>query len=187
MSLGAVAAVADLGPMGTLDITDIYAAHAPYIGRIIQRLVGQGPQVDDLVQETFIVAFKTRHEYDGRAKVTTWLYAIASRLCLRHRRSVLRFSLFRARLPREEAPAPFERPDGRLERQQDVALVEAVLQKLPFKQREVFVLYEIEGLEGSAIAELLGIPEGTVWTRLHKGRQRFQELMRRRLAKEAAP
>jgi RNA polymerase sigma-70 factor (ECF subfamily) len=191
MSVGVIAAVADLDPPigAALNITDIYAEHAPFVGRIILRLVGRGAHVDDLLQETFIVAFKKRHEFDGRAKVTTWLYAIASHLCLRYRRSVLRFALFRARLPQpgDDVPPPFERPDGRLERRQDIALVEAGLQKLPFKQREVFVLYELEGMEGSAIAELLGIPVGTVWTRLHEGRKRFKELMRRRLAKEAAP
>ena len=52
---------------------------------------------------------------------------------------------------------------------------------LPFKQREVVVLYELEELEGAAIAELLGIPINTVWTRLHHGRKNFEQLMRKRI------
>ena len=187
MGFAVAAAIALESGVEPLNISEVYAEHAAYLARCIQRFTGRGAHVDDLLQETFIVAFKKRHQFDGRAKVTTWLYAIAARLCHRYRRGLLRFLLFRARLPHEEARAPFERPDGRLERAQDVALVEAVLLKLPFKQREVFALYELEGMDGSAIAELLGIPIGTVWTRLHEARKRFQELMRRRLAKEGAP
>ena len=61
-----------------------------------------------------------------------------------------------------------------------------VLDKLPFAQREAFVLFELEGLDGQEIAELLAVPLGTVWTRLHHGRDKFQMLMRRRLAREAS-
>ena len=51
-----------------------------------------------------------------------------------------------------------------------------VIAKLPPKQREVFVLYELEGLEGRAIAEMVGAPTNTVWTRLHHARKRFATL-----------
>jgi RNA polymerase sigma-70 factor (ECF subfamily) len=78
-------------------------------------------------------------------------------------------------------------PSDELERARAAAAVRAVLDRLPFKQREVFVMYELEELDGAAIAELIGIPVGTVWTRLHHARKRFEELMRKRIAKEARP
>jgi RNA polymerase sigma-70 factor (ECF subfamily) len=58
------------------------------------------------------------------------------------------------------------------------------LEGLPVEQREVFVLYELEEQGGAAIAELLGIPLGTVWTRLRAARERFKKQLERRRAKE---
>ena len=166
-----------------LDITSLYASHAPFLGRVIQRLSGHGAHVDDLLQETFVVAFKKRLEFSGRSSSRTWLYGIASRLCWRHNRGNRRFGFFRVRYANEPGGA-VRSPDQELEREETVALVYEVLQKLPFKQRECFVLYELEGLEGEQIAELLGIPVGTVWTRVHHARKKFEALMRRRLGRE---
>jgi RNA polymerase sigma-70 factor (ECF subfamily) len=174
-------------PTTVLDIRSIYVEHGPFIGRTIQRLVGDGAHVDDLLQETFIVAFRKRAAFDGRAAVRTWLYGIASNLCMRHRRGAQRFAFFRGRLANETTHGADEVPDRRLERQQDIAMVHEVLGRLPFKQRELFVLYELEGLEGPAIAELLGIPLGTVWTRLREARIGFAAAMRKRLAQERTP
>jgi RNA polymerase sigma-70 factor (ECF subfamily) len=166
-----------------LDVGAIYAAHAPFIGRVIQRLVGNGAHVDDLLQETFIVAHRRRADFDGSSEVTTWLYGIAANLCSRHRRGLSRFIRLKARYgdrsPDEIAP-PIELADHTLEREHDVQLVRDAIQKLPFKQREVFVLHELEGLEGQQIAEMLDVPLGTVWTRLKKARETFMKLVRRR-------
>ena len=63
-------------------------------------------------------------------------------------------------------------------------MVHAVMQDLSFKQREVFALFELEGLAGAQIAEMLEVPLGTVWTRLKSARETFARLMRRRLKKQ---
>jgi RNA polymerase sigma-70 factor (ECF subfamily) len=171
-----------------LDVAGLYAEHGAFIGRVIQRLVGSGPHVDDLVQETFIVAFRKRATFDGRAAARTWLYGIAANLSMRHRRGMRRFGLFQDRLAREVSATDEDVPDRQLERQLErrrhVAIVHEVLSRLPFKQREVFVLYELEGLDGAQISELLGVPLGTVWTRLRVARQSFEPAMRKRIAKE---
>jgi RNA polymerase sigma-70 factor (ECF subfamily) len=171
--------------LATFDVQRAYAEHAAFISRVIQRLVGDTPQVDDLLQETFIVAFKKRNEFRRDAAERTWLYAIAARLCMRHRRGARRRDAFRLRLAHHDCQMDSGRPDRELEREQSAALVRAVLDKLSFVHREVFVLYELEGLAGAEIAELLGVPVGTVWTRLHHARDRFQNLMRKRLSREA--
>lgn len=167
------------------DISGLYRDHAPFIGRVIKRLTGDGPHVDDLLQETFIVAFKKLHTYDRKAAPGTWLYGIASRLCARHRRSLRRFRLFSSRYALEPAPAPAAGPESELERAREVELVHEVIGRLRFKQREVFMLFELEGLSCVEIAALLDVPVGTVWTRLHHARRRFKELARKRLAREA--
>lgn len=183
MQGSAVLELAD--PLG-LDVAQLYADHAPFIGRVVRRLTGEGSHVDDLLQETFLVAFKKRNDFQGRAAARTWLYAIAAHLCQRHNRGARRFSFFRSRYAKEPIASPVSRPDQELEREQTVAMVYGVLERLPFKQREAFVLYELEGFEGEEIAEMVGVPVGTVWTRLHHARKKFETLMRQRLSTEGA-
>lgn len=167
-----------------LDIDALYAEHAPFIARVLIRLVGDGPQVDDLLQETFFTAFRRRDSFDGRSNARTWLYGIASRLAMRHRRGTSRFKRFLGIFGGEPTDQATGRPDRHLERARAATLVRDVLERIPFKQREVFVLYELEELQGSEIAEILEIPIGTVWTRLHHAREKFQTLMRRRMERE---
>jgi RNA polymerase sigma-70 factor, ECF subfamily len=167
------------------DIDALYAEHAQFIGRVLARLTGDGAHVDDLIQETFIVAFKKRETFDGRSTHRTWLYGIASRLALRHRRSLgrwLRALGGFADEPAEIVVAPDR--ESAIDRERARTVVEDVLAKLPFKHREVFVLYELEELEGADIARMLDIPINTVWTRLHHARKRFQDAMRKRIRRE---
>lgn len=175
-----LAAVADAP---ALDIDALYAAHAPFIGRVLIRLTGDGPHIDDLIQETFIIAFRKRATFDGRSAPRTWLYGIAARLAMRHRRGAGRWlralGLFAAEPEGVQGPPDRALDDAR-GREHAAAQVRAALDRLPFKQREVFVLYELEELDGAAIAELLGIPVGTVWTRLHHGRKRFADIVKKR-------
>lgn len=167
-----------------LDIEQVFREHGAFVARVIQRLTSDGPHVDDLVQETFIVAFKKRGEFEGRSSVQTWLYAIARNLCFRHLRSDKRFRAFEKRLVQAADEPAQENPDVGAERRESIARVHRVLQQLPLNQREIAVLYELEGLEGKAIADLVGIPIGTVWTRLTQAREEIEKLMRREMAKE---
>lgn len=191
LTTGSVAAERDHGAADprpassdSLDVGWLYAEHASFVTRVIRRLVGDDAHVDDLVQETFVVAFKRRADFDpGRAAPRTWLYGIAARLCQHHRRSTARRSRLGSELARDSDDRSAKRPDEEAERNRRVTALYAVLQELPFKQRETFVLYELEGLEGTSIAKMLAVPEGTVWTRLHHARKKFERLMRRRLAK----
>ena len=166
-----------------IDIDVIYAEHAPFIGRVLVRLVGNGPHVDDLIQETFIIAFRKRATFDGRSSARTWLYGIASRLAMRHRRGLGRWLRALGGVAEEPEPTTVQ-PDQALDRARAAALVHEVVEGMPFKHREVFVLYELEELEGTEIAALLGIPVNTVWTRLHHGRKRFEQAMRKRIRKD---
>ena len=75
-------------------------------------------------------------------------------------------------------------PEQDLERARVTAVVHEVVASMPFKHREVFVLYELEELDGNAISALLGIPVNTVWTRLHHGRKRFEQAMRKRIRRD---
>jgi len=163
-----------------LDVAELYRQDGARIGRIIERLVGEGPHVDDILHDTFIIAFNKRHVFDSSlGNPRAWLYGIASRECKHYLRSRQRFTAFRAKVSAAQPPVEHaESPETRFERAGNVALVHAVLRKMRFKQREVFILYELEGLDGGSIAEMLGIPLGTVWTRLHHARRSFSRLLR---------
>jgi RNA polymerase sigma-70 factor, ECF subfamily len=169
-----------------LDIDAAYAEHGELVARTIERLIGPGPQVDDLLQECFIVAWRRRGEYDAkRAAVSSWLYGIAVNLCRTHRRSRRRWWVLSDRLRAEPlSSTPAEAPDAAAERGQAVRLVTEAMEGLPAKQREVLALFELEGLEGEQIAALVGVPVGTVWTRLHHARKTFEKRLRRRLGVE---
>jgi len=168
-----------------LDVDALYAEHAAFIGRVLTRLVGPGPHVDDLIQETFIVAFRRRATYDRSCAERTWLYGIAARLAMRHRRGAGRWLRALGLFADEPSETITVHPDRELDRARAAAVVHDAVARIPFKQREVFVLYELEELEGAEIAALLGIPVNTVWTRLHHGRKRFADAMRKRVRREA--
>lgn len=164
-----------------LDVRALYDAHAPFVARVLQRLTGPGPHVDELLQETFVTAWKRAASFEGRSTERTWLYGIAANVARHHRRGFARFSLFRGKLERETAiAAPPPAPDDEINRAQDAAAVHAALAEMPFKQREAFTLYEIEGMPGEEIAAMLEVPVGTVWRRLHDARETFKTIMKRR-------
>ena len=167
-----------------VDIDALYVEHAPFISRVLGRLTGSGPHVDDLIQETFLIAFRKRDTFDGRSTHRTWLYGIASRLAMRHRRGVGRWLRAIGMFSDEPVASVTVSPDREIDRARASAVVQEVLARLPFKQREVFTLYELEEIEGPEIAALLGIPVNTVWTRLHHARKRFEESMRKRIRRD---
>jgi RNA polymerase sigma-70 factor (ECF subfamily) len=166
-----------------LDLDLLYAEHAGFLGRVLVRLVGDGAHVDDLLQETFVIAFRRRGSFDGSSSPRTWLYGIAIRVAMRHRRSAGRWLRALAGFTAEPRVETAAAPDADVERARARALVRDALDRLPFKQREVLALYELEELDGQQIAALLDIPIGTVWTRLHHARRRFEDVVRRRLGR----
>lgn len=166
-----------------VDIGEAYQKHAPFIARVIEKLTGSGPHVDDILQDTFIIAYKKREQFEGRSALRTWLYGITKNLCMHHKRGLARFLNFKEKLqsiPSADSPSPHKT----LEVSRELELAESVITSMSFKQREVFVLYELEEMEGPEIAELLNIPIGTVWTRLHKARQVFQARLEKQRMRE---
>lgn len=169
-------------PREGLDVRALYDEHAPFVGRVLQRLTGEGPHVDELLQETFVIAWKRASSFEGRSSERTWLYGIAANVARHHRRGLARFLSFRGLLQREEAVAPETpaTPQDELARAQDVAAVRSAIDALPFKQREAFVLFELEGMSGEDIAGMLEVPVGTVWRRLHEARTAFKKKMEKK-------
>lgn len=168
-----------------VDIGDLFESHGPRVARTIERLTGRGSHVDDLLQETFVTAFKRRHTFDSSlSKASTWLYTITVNNCRRYVRDHRRKDYFLRKFERDAIPERPETPERRIERDQDIVMVNEALRKLPLKQREAFVLFEQIGLEGKEISAILGVKEGTVWTRVHHARKNFEKHIMRRIKRD---
>lgn len=156
----------------------IYEAEFEYVYRVLTRLVGAS-EAEDLVQEVFLVVHRRLPEYRGDARITTWLFRIAYRVAGAHvRRERLRrrfLSLFGIEA---KVRAPLAN------NAEDLAEVEGVhlaLQRLSFEKRSALVLHEVEGWSCEEIAESVGVPVGTVHTRLHHARRDFARACQRPL------
>lgn len=158
---------------------DIFSEHAPHVWRALRRLGVREADVPDVAQEVFVVVHRKLPEFEGRSTLKTWIYGICVRTASDYRR--------RAHVRREE---PTDRADeGRrsapqladLERQEARALLDAALDALDEDKRAVFVLYEIEELDMPHVAEALGCPQKTAYSRLYAARKQVEAFVRRRV------
>ena len=117
------------------------------------RMLGRRAEAEEIAQETFLRAHRALGAFRGEARLGTWLYAIASRLCLN-------------RLASAGGPDAV----GALERGELEAALHQAVAALPEERRIVVVLRDFEGLSYEEIAEALGVPLNTVRTRLHRAR-----------------
>lgn len=172
-----------------VDIGALFDAHAPYLCRVVHRLTGSAAAAEDVVQEVFLVAHRRRHELEDRTGIRTWLYRVAVNHVRHGRRSHVRYQ--RLLDGYKEHP---DRLDGNVAAPDDAALrrqrgerIHACVQQLSDKQREVFVLYELEELEGAEIAEILDISVNTVWSRLRLARAAFRKHWSEQVDLEESP
>lgn len=169
---------ADGAAWETPDLDHVYRAYAADVSRWIQRLAGPSRReaVEDLLHETFLVVEQKLPTYRGDAQLRTWLYAIAVRVVVSHRRKLrLRKLLFLRAEPELRLGAPpAETPLGVLEREQASTIVYRVLDRLSERDRALLVLFELEGLPSAEVASILGVSLGNVWVSLTRARARFR-------------
>lgn len=153
-----------------------YERYHAFVRRSARRLGIPDAELDDVVQDTFTVAFKHLHRFE-QGRMTTWLFRLVSNVASnRHRARRVReafLAIFGAH--RQQLGAAVAPDSDALEAQRQV---QRLLSRLSPKKREVFALYELEGLKGEEIARLLDCELGTVWTRLHHARKDFERLAR---------
>ena len=126
-------------------------------------------RAEEVTQDIFLKVWRALPRYDGRAAVSTWLYAIARNTCL----SAIRAESYRRTSPLNESlePAVLDSTPLDLEMRQ-------CLSALPEAQREVITLYYLEEKSVTDVAALLDLPEGTVKSHLHRARRALGEMMR---------
>lgn len=161
---------------GHLDFEEIYRAHYDFVWRTLRRMGVSERDVMDAGQKVFIIAHQRLPAFDGRSTLKTWLCGIALRVASDYRRSAV---VHREVLVAETPAGASSEPEQlqRLETQERLAVLDEVLAELPDDQRAVFVLFELEELPGKEIAALLGMPEGTMRSRLRLARGAFRRIV----------
>jgi RNA polymerase sigma-70 factor, ECF subfamily len=169
---------------GQLTFKEVYDEHFRFVWRSLRRLGVGESDVADAVQDVFLVVHRRLEEFEGRSKVTTWLYGICYRVARDRRR------LAHARRRTDDDAELSDHPDDRVditaeaERRQGFELLSAMLDEMPIEQRAVFVLFELDAMSGESIAEALSIPLGTVYSRLRLARDQFRKSLSRLQARD---
>jgi RNA polymerase sigma-70 factor, ECF subfamily len=164
---------ADIPDLGT-----IYRTHVGDVARWAERLAGPGFDLPDLVHEVFEIAQRRLPSFRGDSSLSTWLFGITEKV-VRHRRRKDRLRHWLAGSASDVAkhvPESDTNQHDQLEMKERAARVYRVLDRLPDRDRQILILFEIEGLSGEQIAALLGVKIGNVWLRVHRARERFLKL-----------
>lgn len=151
--------------------------HYTRIYRFLRYLTGRVEDAEDLTQQTFLQAWEKLSSFKGESSLATWLHSIAYHEYTHWLRSR------REHAPLEEA---IEIPDERTAHELEAVLLRCALMKLSTEHREAFILYHVQGLSVQEIAAMLGVPAGTVKSRLFFARHRLQELLQGSVAMTTA-
>ncbi|GAC1599499.1 MAG: RNA polymerase sigma factor [Polyangiales bacterium] len=169
-----------------IDVTAIHAAHADFVWTTLQRFGVRDADLEDMLQEVFIVVHRRLDSFDGTSRMTTWLFGIAMRVAAAHRRK----AHVRRERSVEEVPEnvsetnPVENPEQATIRMEGRARLHHILEQMDLERRAVFVMFEIEELSCEEIAKTIGVPVGTVYSRLHKARKEFEAALSRTNARD---
>jgi RNA polymerase sigma-70 factor (ECF subfamily) len=166
-----------------LDVVAVHRAHGDFVWRSLQRLGVRPSDLEDRFQDVFVVVHQRLHTFRGASQLTTWLFGICVRVVASHRRRAwFRREALTAEPPEPEATAG-DRPDAALAAREARALVDRVLDEMDLDKRAILVMFEVDELPCEEIATLLGVPVGTVWSRVSAARKQFQTI----LARHGAP
>ena len=158
-----------------LAATGLYREHRAFVWRNARRLGCADDWIDDAVHEIFLVATRRLHEFEGRAQPRTWLFAITFRVVQRMRRDRARRTTAMRRYAEQLPPGA-----GAVSTDESAAaLLRYLLAQLPTAQQLVLILAELEGFTSQEISQTLGVPQGTVHSRLRAAKQQLAALIER--------
>ena len=157
---------------------ELMAAHEDRVFGICLRMLRDRDMALDAVQETFINVFRKADRYKAEAAFSTWLYRLAANHVVDRGRRARR-ERGRVEMP-EQVVDTSPGADAGVESAERVAVLRAAIQELDTRYREALFLVYVEGLKVDEAARMLEIPEGTVKTRLMRGRQALKKILARR-------
>ncbi len=167
-ALLAACGVGDSAALGAL-----FDRYHEAVFRLVSRLIRSEPhEIDDLVQTTFLEAWRSAKRFAARGSVKSFLFGIAANTVRHHVRSAKRRRDAYAEWP---SPPPHRTPQEDAQRAQDLTRLAAALEDLPHDLRVAYVLCDLEELPGVEAARVLGLRAGTLWRRLHDARRALRE------------
>ena len=169
----------------------IVAQHRRRVFNVAYRFTGTHEEAEDLTQEIFLKVFRSLHTFDRRANFQTWLISVSRNLCIDHYRSTRKERQAVDRGVGAEDLAPPARtpsPHAVLERHDQVGLLKEALKELSPSLRAAVLLRDIRELSYQEIADALRLPEGTVKSRINRGRAELaRQITRLRRERERRP
>jgi RNA polymerase sigma-70 factor (ECF subfamily) len=157
---------------------DLFRAHLSAVHRVVYRIHGPGPDVEDLVQTTFVEAFRSLPDFRGDALFSTWLTRIAVRVTLRasRRRPPRALPLEAALEPADGGAGPERLAAAR----EGLLIIDGLLDELRPKQRVAFVLHVLEGYSIDEVGAIVNASISAVKVRIHDARRRMEKSLKRR-------
>lgn len=178
-------------PPQVFQITEVYEAHFRYVWRCLRSLGVREAQLDDALQDVFIVVQRRLGEFDGQVALSTWLYAIALRVARKARERAHRDAHKLGAAGEGEGEEPVSTAadaEATLQCSERLLLARAALESLDDDKREVFVLAQVEQMSAPEMARIIGVPINTIYSRLRAARQAFaNEVQRLSSRKRSAP
>jgi RNA polymerase sigma-70 factor (ECF subfamily) len=162
--------------------SQIVRQHWRKVFNLAYKFVGRHDEAEDLTQDVFLKIFKALHTFDRRANFQTWLISISRNLCIDHYRSVRKERETMARdvdASQLTPPAHGRSPLGELEQLDLRKRIREALAELPPTLREAVVLRDLQEFSYQEIAAQLHLPEGTVKSRINRGRLELARQLRR--------
>ena len=161
---------------------ELVRRHERKVFRLLMRMMGDRQEAEDVAQETFLSLHRHGHRFRGDSRFSTFVYRVASNAALNRRRSLGRN---RARIQKlavrqaagDDLPSAPRDPEDATSGAQLSRRVRDALEQLKPSLRMPVLLYDIEGLSYGEIAEILGVAEGTVKSRIHRARQALRVLL----------
>jgi RNA polymerase sigma-70 factor (ECF subfamily) len=158
---------------------EAYRRYADQVYRTALHVLGQPVDAEDALQDVFLRLFSAAPRFRGQSKVSTWLYRVTVNHCL----NLLKRARSRpVALPEDAAEElvadPAQVPDQTAARREEQTTARAFLARLAERDRVILVLREIEELSYREIADVLGVAEGTVMSRLSRARERLAAVAR---------
>lgn len=161
-----------------VDTGTLYRTHVRQVARWAGRLGGPTLDIEDVVHEVFTIAHQRLATFRGDSSVSTWLFGITERV-VRHRRRRARWRRWLSGSADETAghlAAPGPDALRLVERHENAHAVYRILDRLPERDRQVLILFELEDLTAEEVGQLLSIQPGNARLRLHRARARFLRL-----------
>lgn len=170
-----------------IDSGELFRQHASFVANFLVRLGVQRSELDDVVQDVFMIAHRRGGYLPGPARPTTWLANIALRVNANRRRSQRRSRVNADMAPIERAVEPSASATQTVEARQSLDRVQTALNTMDEDKRAIFILFELDEEPCDAIAAALDIPVGTVYSRLHAARKQFAKAHARLMATSQSP